>query len=48
MNEKKGVVIDPYCGSGTTLVAAKILEQDYIGIEISKEYIEFAEKRLKN
>lgn len=48
MDEKKGVVIDPYCGSGTTLVAAKILEQDYIGIEISKEYVEFSEDRLKN
>ncbi len=48
MDDKKGVVIDPYAGSGTTLVAAKILGQDYIGIEISKEYIEFAEDRLKN
>uniref|UniRef100_A0A7C6EAU9 Methyltransferase n=1 Tax=candidate division WOR-3 bacterium TaxID=2052148 RepID=A0A7C6EAU9_UNCW3 len=48
MDVTKGVVIDPYCGSGTTLVAARILEQNYIGIEISKEYIEFAENRLKN
>ncbi len=48
LDEKKGVVVDPYCGSGTTLVAAKILGCDYVGIEISKEYIEFAEKRLRN
>ncbi len=48
MDEKKGIIIDPYCGSGTTLVAAKILGHDFIGIEISKEYINFAEKRLKN
>jgi len=48
MDEKKGVVIDPYCGSGTTLVAAKILGHDFIGIEISKEYVEFAKSRLKN
>lgn len=48
VDEKKGVVIDPYCGSGTALIAAKILGQDYIGIEISKEYVEFAENRLKN
>jgi len=48
MDEKKGVIIDPYCGSGTTLIAAKILEHDYIGIEISKEYVEFSEARLKN
>ncbi|MGC8901153.1 MAG: DNA methyltransferase, partial [bacterium] len=49
MDEKKdGLVIDPYCGSGTTLVAAKILEHNFIGIDISKEYVEFCEKRLKN
>jgi modification methylase len=48
MDERKGIVIDPYCGSGTTLVAAKILGQDFIGIEISNEYIKFAEDRLQN
>lgn len=48
MDEKKGVVIDPYCGSGTTLVAAKILGHDFIGIEISDEYIKYTEERLKN
>jgi DNA modification methylase len=46
--EKGGLVIDPYCGSGTTLVAAKILGHNFIGIDISKEYVEFSEKRLKN
>jgi len=48
MDEKKGIVLDPYCGSGTTLVAAKILGHDFIGIEVSEEYIKFAEERLKN
>ncbi len=48
MDEGKGIIIDPYCGSGTTLVAAKILGQDFIGIEISNEYIKFTEDRLKN
>ncbi len=48
MDEQKGIIIDPYCGSGTTLVAAKLLGHNFIGIEISKEYIEYAEKRLKN
>lgn len=48
MDGKKGIVIDPYCGSGTTLVAAKILGCDFIGIEISKDYIKLAEARLKN
>jgi len=44
----KGVVIDPYCGSGTTLVAAKLLGHDYIGIDISKEYIKKSRERLNN
>ena len=48
MNDKKGIIIDPYAGSGTTLVSAKLLGHDYIGIEISKEYIKTAEERLKN
>lgn len=48
MNEEKGIVIDPYCGSGTTLVAAKLLEKDYVGIDISEDYIAFAKNRLDN
>ena len=48
MNENKGIIIDPYCGSGTTLVAAKLLGHNYVGIEISPEYIKLAENRLKN
>lgn len=48
MTEKKGTVIDPYCGSGTTLVAAKILGNNFIGIEISQEYIKFSHERLRN
>ncbi len=46
--EKEKLIIDPYCGSGTTLVAAKILGHHYIGIDISQEYINFAKERLKN
>jgi len=48
MDKKKGVVIDPYCGSGTTLVAAKMLEHDYVGIDISEEYTEISKSRIKN
>ncbi len=47
-DRKGGVVIDPYCGSGTTLVAAKILGHHYIGIDISEEYVRYALKRLEN
>jgi modification methylase len=48
MNDKSGTVIDPYCGSGTTLVAAKLLGHNYIGIDISERYIEETKKRLEN
>lgn len=44
----EATIIDPYCGSGTTLVAADYLGYNYIGIDISQTYIEFAENRLKD
>ena len=47
LDDSKGVVIDPYAGSGTTLVAAKLLGLDYFGIEISPGYVKMAEERLK-
>lgn len=48
LDDKKGVVLDPYVGSGTTCLAAKLLGSNYIGIDISKEYVKGAESRLKN
>jgi modification methylase len=42
------IVIDPYCGSGTTLVAAKKLGLKYIGIDISENYISVAKKRIED
>ena len=41
-----GVVVDPFNGSGTTTFVAKKLGRKYIGFDITKEYCEFAEKRL--
>lgn len=40
------IVLDPFAGSGTTLVAAKEAGLDYIGIEIEPTYIDIIEKRL--
>lgn len=48
LNDNDGIVLDPYCGSGTTLVASKLLNKNYIGIDISEEYIAYAKERLKN
>ncbi|HLD83454.1 MAG TPA: site-specific DNA-methyltransferase [archaeon] len=46
LNGKKGVVLDPYSGSGTTCAAAKLLNCDYIGIDISEKYCKMASNRL--
>jgi modification methylase len=43
-----GVVIDPYVGSGTTAVAAKLLGHKYIGIDISRDYVNEAMRRLNS
>ena len=41
------LVYDPFIGSGTTAKIAHILKRKWIGSEISKEYVEIAEQRLK-
>lgn len=41
------VVVDPFCGSGTTLVAASILGRRYLGIDSSSEAVELSLKRLQ-
>ena len=43
---KGHVVLDPFAGSGTTLVAAKKLNCSYLGIEIVPAYVEIAKRRL--
>ena len=46
--EKRGLVFDPYMGSGTVAVAAKLLGHDYFGIDISRDYIAYAQNRLSH
>ena len=43
-----GVVLDPYMGSGTTGMACKGLGRDFVGIEIDKDYLRIAMKRIRN
>lgn len=43
---KGGVIVDPFAGSGTTLVAAKLHEINYIGCEKTLDYYNIARKRL--
>ncbi|MBF0376871.1 MAG: site-specific DNA-methyltransferase [Desulfamplus sp.] len=40
-------ILDPFCGSGTTCIAANNLKRNYLGIEINPEYVELANERIK-
>jgi DNA modification methylase len=43
-----GIILDPFMGTGSTLVAATRLQKRCIGIDVSKKYIEIARKRLSS
>lgn len=43
---REAVVLDPFCGSGTTLLAARKLLRNYIGFDLNPDYCEMARKRL--
>ncbi len=45
-SRKKDVVLDPFCGSGTTCCAAKVLGRRWLGIELSTEYHRIAQARI--
>jgi len=42
-----GTVLDPFCGSGTTGIAAKLEGMEFLGIEMSEEYCELARARIE-
>ncbi|MEP0862293.1 MAG: site-specific DNA-methyltransferase [Ignavibacterium sp.] len=44
---KGDIILDPFMGSGTTAVSAIKSERKFVGYEISQEYIDLAQKRLK-
>lgn len=45
-SEPDGLVVDPFCGVGTTCLAAKELNRRYHGIDISPDYVKLARQRL--
>ena len=45
--EEGDLVLDPFCGSGTTCVSAKLLKRNYIGIDISRDAVDLANLRLE-
>ena len=44
---KDGVVLDPFCGSGTSLVVANRLQRKYVGIDCVREYCKLAKHRIR-
>ena len=46
--DEDDIVLDPFMGSGTTMVAAKKLNRRYVGIEQEVEYFNIAEKRIQS
>ena len=45
--QEKEIVLDPFCGSGTSLVECKLLNRKGIGIDINIEVLKLAQNRLK-
>lgn len=42
-----GLVLDPFCGTGTTMLVARQLGRRSVGIDLSQEYLDFAERRCR-
>jgi site-specific DNA-methyltransferase (adenine-specific) len=47
VTDEGDLVVDPFCGSGTTCVSAKSLKRQFIGIDISQDAVELANSRLE-
>ncbi len=47
LSKPNDIVLDPFNGSGTTCLAARNLNRDYVGIEINPDYVKLAQERLQ-
>jgi site-specific DNA-methyltransferase (adenine-specific) len=47
LSYKNDVILDPFAGSGTSMVAAEILDRRWIGIELSPNYTQIATERVQ-
>jgi site-specific DNA-methyltransferase (adenine-specific) len=45
---KNDIILDPFMGSGTSAVAAEVLDRRWVGIELSSDYTEIARKRVQS
>lgn len=48
VSRENATVLDPFLGSGTTGIACKNLDRNFIGIELDEDYLKIAEKRINN
>jgi site-specific DNA-methyltransferase (adenine-specific) len=48
LSRPNDIILDPFMGSGTTCIAAKLLKRNYIGIEKELEYLEIARQRINS
>ena len=47
-SKKRSLILDPFCGIGTTVIAATQKNRNSIGIELSKEFVKISKKRLND
>jgi adenine-specific DNA-methyltransferase len=47
-SKPRSVVLDPFCGSGSSLIAARSAGRDFIGIEIDGSYVDVARRRMND
>lgn len=48
VTSEEDIILDPFCGSGSTALACQNLNRNYIGFEIDKEYYDKSLERIKN